>query len=158
MSTYYEIKADIDGSTEILFGSYDKSDCTYELSAERDGWKGEGYKKFKVVSREVTEKPDAEIYGDDIDPNTGEIKAEINEEDGDDCEEEFTEEEEEALEQAKSEGYNVEGELARLYLDMDYANSFMLMKTNNMSMPFQHPSYKAAKVAYRAYWDAVDGE
>jgi len=152
MSTYYEIKADIDGETHTLFGSYDKSDCTSEKRDESHNWKAEGFKKIRIEAREEEEKPDAEIYGDDIDPNTGEIRAEINEEE----EEEFTEEEEEALESAKAEGYSVDGELARLYLDMDYANSYMLMVTDGMSMPFTHPSFKAAKVAYRAYWDAVD--
>jgi hypothetical protein len=64
--------------------------------------------------------------------------------------------EEEALKNAKAEGYSVDGELARLYLNMESANSYMLMATDGMSMPFKHPSYKDAKAAYRAYWDAVD--
>ena len=150
MSIYYEIKADIDGDTHTLFGSYDISDCTAEKRDESHNWKAEGFKKIRIEAREEEEKPDPEIYGDDIDPNTGEIRAEI--------EEEFTEEEEEALESARAEGYSVDGELARLYLDMDYANSYMLMVTDGMSAPLKHPSYKDAKAAWRAYWNAVDGK
>jgi len=154
MSKYYTLSGTNKetGNIETLFGSYDKTDCTFE----KEEYKAE-YKQLAITAEEVTEKPDVEIYGDDIDPNTGEIRTEINE---DECEEEeeFTEEEEEALEDARNEGYNVEGELARLYLDLEYANSFMLMKTHNMSMPLKHPSYKAAKVAYRAYWGAVDSK
>lgn len=149
MSKYYNITAVIEGETETLFGSYDKSDCTYELEAERDSWKGEGYRKFKIETVEVEEKPDSEVYGDDIDPVTGEIKEE-------EADEEFTEDEELALEKAAKEGYKVEGDLARLYLDLEDANSFMLMVTDGMSRPFEHDSYKEAMRCYRAYWDAVD--
>ena len=160
MSTYYEIKADIkleDGTvrTELLFCSYDRKDCTYERDAEKGGWKEEGYKKIRIESREVDEKPDSEVYGDDIDPNTEEIREEDEESEE---EEPLTEEEEETLEQARIEGYNVEGELERLFLDMEYANSYMIMVTYNMVRPFEHDSHKAAKVAYRAYWDAVDAQ
>jgi hypothetical protein len=148
MSKYYEIKADIEGKTETLFGSYDKEDCVFEKDSERDNWKEEGFKKIRIESREVDEKPDVEIYGNDINPVTGEIRTEDDEE--------FTEAEETALKDAIADGYNVEGGLARLYLDLEYANSFMLMVTHNMPMPFKDPSYKAAKAAYKAYWDAVD--
>lgn len=63
---YYEIKAKYEGETEILFGSFSKDDCTYELEAERDSWKGEGYKAIKIVSRETTETPDPEVYKNDV--------------------------------------------------------------------------------------------
>jgi len=64
MNTYFEVKAEIDGEVEILFGSYDKQDCIYEKEAERDSWKEQGYKKIKIVSRQVEEKPDKEVYPD----------------------------------------------------------------------------------------------
>lgn len=151
MSTYYTLSGTNKetGNVEALFGSYDRTDCT----DEKDEYKTD-YKKLTITTEEVSEMPDAEIYGDDIDPVTGEIKEEIE----DDEEEEFTEDEEEVLSQAKSDGYNVEGELARLYLNLDDANSFMLMKTHNMEMPFKDPSYREAKVAYRAYWNAVNSK
>ena len=66
MNTYYEITANIDGETEILFGSFDKSDCAYELDAEKESWKCEGFKSIKIVSRKTEEKPDAEVYGDSV--------------------------------------------------------------------------------------------
>jgi len=63
MNTYYEIKAYIDGQEEVLFGSFEKSDCTYELEAEKDGWKAEGFKSIKITSRKTEEEPDTEVYG-----------------------------------------------------------------------------------------------
>lgn len=62
MNTYYEITGEIDGETEVLFGSFDKSEVDYELKAERDGWKDQGYKKLTKTSREVNETPDPEVY------------------------------------------------------------------------------------------------
>ena len=60
--TYYEVQAQIDGQTEILYGSYVRKDCAHEVQAERDSWKDEGYKAIKIVSRETTEQPDKEVY------------------------------------------------------------------------------------------------
>ena len=59
---YYEIIAWIDGAIEVLFGSFDKSDCLYEKSAETSNWKEEGFKNIKIVSRLTEEQPDLEIY------------------------------------------------------------------------------------------------
>lgn len=148
MSKYYNITAIIDGETEILFGSYDKTDCTFELQSERDSWKAEGFRKFKIETVEVDQKPDVEVYGEDIDLATGEIKEEEDED--------FTEDEESTLAQAAKEGYKVNGDLARLYLDLEDANSFMLMVTDGMACPFEHESYKEAMRCYRTYWAAVD--
>ena len=65
MNKYYEVRAvNTKGDTEILFGSFDKSDCTYEVQAEKHTWKSEGYKQIKVVSRSTEEEPDPEVYGD----------------------------------------------------------------------------------------------
>lgn len=47
---------------EILFGSFDRSDCKYEIEAERESWKDQGYKKIKIESRLTTETPDPEVY------------------------------------------------------------------------------------------------
>lgn len=62
MSTYYDVIATIDGTKEVLFGSFIRSECAYEIEAERDSWKDQGYKGIKIVSRETDEQPDAEVY------------------------------------------------------------------------------------------------
>lgn len=63
---YYEVVATIDGEGEILFGSFVRSDCVYEIEAERDSWKSDGYKGIKIVSREVEEAPDPVVYAEHI--------------------------------------------------------------------------------------------
>ena len=63
---YYEVIGTImgtDSTTDVLFGSFDRSDCAYELEAERVSWRAEGYKALKITSRMTTETPDPEIYG-----------------------------------------------------------------------------------------------
>ena len=67
MYTYYEVQAvnKEDNGEEVLFGSYDKQDCLYELDAEREGWK-QDYKKITMISRQVSEAPDPEVYSDFI--------------------------------------------------------------------------------------------
>jgi hypothetical protein len=62
MNTYYELTAIIDGETEVLFGSFNKNDCFYEHKAEAYSLRDEGYRNFKVVSRETTDAPDPTIY------------------------------------------------------------------------------------------------
>jgi hypothetical protein len=75
MTTYYEIKAvNIDGDTEVLFGSFVKADVRYELDAEKDSWKGEGYKLIKIVSRTTTDTPDPDVYADDTCEICGKIE------------------------------------------------------------------------------------
>ncbi len=66
MNKYYEVIGIIDGQKEILFGSFAKKDCTFELDSEREGWKAEGYKGLKIVSRLTDESPDPEVYKNDI--------------------------------------------------------------------------------------------
>lgn len=70
MNTYYEIQAtnteDSEDLHHVLFGSFDKTDCTYELDAEKEGWKSEGYESIKITSREIEEEPDAGVYGEDF--------------------------------------------------------------------------------------------
>lgn len=65
MSKYYEVLADMDGETEVMFGSFLKSEAQYELEAERDNWKADGYKKLRIKSRLTDQVPDPEVYGDD---------------------------------------------------------------------------------------------
>jgi hypothetical protein len=62
MNKYYEVTATIDGTAEVLFGSYDRNDCKYEVEAERDSWKADGYKAIKITSREVDEDADGNVY------------------------------------------------------------------------------------------------
>lgn len=59
---YYEINAVIDGEIELLFGSYDRYDCTSELECEKDSWKEQGYKKFKITRVMKTEAPSPAVY------------------------------------------------------------------------------------------------
>tara|TARA_R100000808_G_scaffold7161_1_gene21149 strand:- start:689 stop:949 length:261 start_codon:yes stop_codon:yes gene_type:complete len=77
MYTYYEVfakpdaRAELlrlgdfpaDNDSEVMFGSYDRTDCTAEIDAERDTWKEQGYSKIRIQSRETEEAPDPEIYG-----------------------------------------------------------------------------------------------
>tara|TARA_R110000764_G_scaffold1169_4_gene4560 strand:- start:826 stop:1308 length:483 start_codon:yes stop_codon:yes gene_type:complete len=72
--TYYRISATIDNQTEDLFGSFDRADCVSELEIEKEGWKEEGYKKFRIYSIETNEAPDAAVYPEGItDEDTGEV-------------------------------------------------------------------------------------
>lgn len=66
LNTYHEVTAEIDGEKEIMFGSFVRQDCVYEIQAERDSWKEDGYKKIKIERRETTDTPDAEVYKDEI--------------------------------------------------------------------------------------------
>lgn len=61
-NTYYEILGNIDGETELLYGSFVREDCVYELDAEREGWKEEGYKRLKIVSRKTNDLPSPDVY------------------------------------------------------------------------------------------------
>lgn len=50
-------------------------------------------------------------------------------------------------------------ELARLFAAMNAANALVTKVTKTLGMgAVRSPEYKAAKVAYRAYWDAVDAD
>lgn len=64
MNTYYNvIGTDADGYSEKLYGSFDKAECKSELDIEKDGWKQDGYRKFKIVAEETTDKPAVSVYG-----------------------------------------------------------------------------------------------
>ena len=72
MFKYYEIIAKCG---EVLYGSYDRSEATYELEAMRDQWRYEGYKGIKLRWTATEEKPDLAIYGKAFKPNTTEVLA-----------------------------------------------------------------------------------
>lgn len=65
---YYEVVATINGEDEIMFGSFNRDDCSYEVEAEKDSWKGDGYKRIRIISRETEDTPDPEVYGNEIQP------------------------------------------------------------------------------------------
>ena len=62
MNKYYEVTATFKDESEVLYGSFLRSDCVDEVDAERDSWKDDGYKRIKIVSREVIDTPDKEVY------------------------------------------------------------------------------------------------
>ena len=59
---YYEVVGEIDGEDEVLYGSYDRSDCLYEKEAESFWWKDQGYRQIRMQRRLVGEAPDPEVY------------------------------------------------------------------------------------------------
>ena len=65
MFKYYEIIANCGTA---LYGSYDRSEATYELEAERDSWKDEGYRGIKLRWKATSEAPDSGIYGKSFKP------------------------------------------------------------------------------------------
>jgi len=68
MNNYYEITAVFKecGSTEVMYGSFDKNEVKSELDECKQGWIWDGYKTFKIVTRQTTDTPDPEIYGDEL--------------------------------------------------------------------------------------------
>lgn len=70
MTKYYEIKGTIDGQEEILFGSFSRDDVRFELDAERDSWKDQGYTGITMGFSNTDDQPDPEVYADDDDVDT----------------------------------------------------------------------------------------
>jgi hypothetical protein len=68
MNNYYEITAVFKecGTTEVMYGSFDKSEVKSELDECKQGWKCDGYKGFKIITRQTDDTPDPEIYGDEL--------------------------------------------------------------------------------------------
>ena len=62
MKKYYEIIGTLDQDDYILFGSFDREDCVFELDAEKDSMKAEGYKRIRMNVRLTSETPDPEVY------------------------------------------------------------------------------------------------
>ena len=73
MTKYYEVIAvhliSSRRCREVLYGSFLKDDCKYEIDAERESWKEQGYKGIKIVARETTDTPDSDIYGELVTPH-----------------------------------------------------------------------------------------
>jgi hypothetical protein len=63
MNKYWELVADIDGATEIQFGSFINSEVEFEKDAEKESLKGMGFTKIRITSRMTEESPDPEVYG-----------------------------------------------------------------------------------------------
>ena len=61
-NTYYELTAELDGERHVLFGSYNKADVTAEKRIEMPTYKEDGYKRFKIESKEVEEEADSKVY------------------------------------------------------------------------------------------------
>ena len=59
---YHTITGTYNGAPEVLWGSYDKNECKYEIESERDGWKAEGLKAIKIVTSNTSEAPDPTVY------------------------------------------------------------------------------------------------
>lgn len=66
MTKYYEVTATIEGTVEVLYGSYLRQDCKDEIDAEKESWKADGYKAIKITSRECTDEIDEEVYEDNL--------------------------------------------------------------------------------------------
>ena len=65
---YYTITAEHPDLAEpdTLHGSFIRNECKEELECEREQWKEQGYKKFKIVATETTDTPDPEVYEGEI--------------------------------------------------------------------------------------------
>lgn len=59
---YYRVVANIDGTTEELYGSFMRQDCLDEMACERDGWKADGYKKIRIEVSTTAEAPARQVY------------------------------------------------------------------------------------------------
>jgi len=66
MSTYYEVIATHSGYREVLFGSFAKKDCKYEVDAEKESWKDQGYTNITITPRETDESPDPSVYPEGV--------------------------------------------------------------------------------------------
>jgi len=54
-----------DSKGEQLYGSYEEQDCIDEIDAEKGTWIDQGYTDIKVITTQVTEAPDPEVYNND---------------------------------------------------------------------------------------------
>ncbi len=66
MNTYYNLTGTLNGEKEIIFGSFIRAECKYELEAERESLKADGYKKLTIEAVETNDKPSAEVYEDEL--------------------------------------------------------------------------------------------
>jgi len=63
---YFELKGTIEGDRVVIYGSYSRKQCSYELSVERASLKAEGYTDLKIEGRLVQDAPDMSIYDEDV--------------------------------------------------------------------------------------------
>lgn len=66
MYNYYDIIAKYGKQSEVLYGSYVRSDCVHELEAEKESWLNLSYTGIKIVKRQVHAEPDQAVYKDDL--------------------------------------------------------------------------------------------
>lgn len=62
MHTFYQVVGKIGGETEVLYGSFVKQDCRYELECDGEQWKDEGYTNLKIQAIATDSTPDPEVY------------------------------------------------------------------------------------------------
>lgn len=78
--TYYKVVANFEGEEDYLFGSYRRSDCQSEIECEKDSWREEGYRRIRIISKEVSEPPCPKVYDDDREtPEWAELFEELQE-------------------------------------------------------------------------------
>ncbi len=66
LTRYFEVVGTIDGTREVLFGSFVRADCIGEIDAEIESWRADGYRNVTIVSRETTDAPDLKVYAESI--------------------------------------------------------------------------------------------
>lgn len=59
---YYVLLADIDGTTDQIFGSYIHSQVKEEKRDQIHSLKDDGYRKIRIETQETTEAPDPDVY------------------------------------------------------------------------------------------------
>ena len=64
--TYYKVIATYEGIDEVLYGSFVRKDCLYEIESERESWKEQGYKKIRIEPELTEEEPDADVYASQL--------------------------------------------------------------------------------------------
>ena len=72
MYKYYEVVANC---KTVLYGSYDQEEAKFELEAERDTYKEDGYKGVKLRWRATDEAPAVSIYGKAFKPKMTKVLA-----------------------------------------------------------------------------------
>ena len=72
MYKYYEVIANCN---TVLYGSYDQAEAKFELEAERNTYKEDGYKGVKLRWKAVDEAPDVGIYGKAFKPKMTKVLA-----------------------------------------------------------------------------------
>ena len=70
MYKYYKVVGTEDGLSDvILYGSYSKDDCKFEIDAEKNQWYDEGFHNIRIEFDKTQIPPDSSIYGKDFKPD-----------------------------------------------------------------------------------------